>query len=464
LTLTQRDEESEEESDDYSPDTDESESDGAEYCDRRSVAAKTTAAPTPLAQAVARVKAARAARTEKGVKVQQVTLRRMVLSNAVAIGARLQYSFLHKGVEHSFEARLTIGVAARVVIAWSGQEFYSARKWTTTTKRTVKPGLSRSDVSPNLVVIPPDAAPGPAEASGGERCGTYWSDLVELCRKAIEKEREGKVLKTAANEAVDVAWAAAAAAAACTPRGQVCSVVSVDGAAAQDSLDRTSSAAASDAAPGSGAATTTATEVGTGAEKKTATLVVNKSVVDATTVNDELLLTFSREDGPAQGGGRNGGVVSPTWPSIRASALDVAPPLLAKLPADSVIETRIPSPSLTPSVRPTASASASASVEGGALSTISVVRSPLTDERAVLDALKRITTACEAQIDREVRENRLPFGALACACVLFVSFPYCWCACIVSHVCSSAHRATLAPPRSALLSTPPGPGLTDCRS
>ena len=213
LTLTQRDEESEEESDDYSPDTDESESDGAEYCDRRSVAAKTTAAPTPLAQAVARVKAARAARTEKGVKVQQVTLRRMVLSNAVAIGARLQYSFLHKGVEHSFEARLTIGVAARVVIAWSGQEFYSARKWTTTTKRTVKPGLSRSDVSPNLVVIPPDAAPGPAEASGGERCGTYWSDLVELCRKAIEKEREGKVLKTAANEAVDVAWAAAAAAA-----------------------------------------------------------------------------------------------------------------------------------------------------------------------------------------------------------------------------------------------------------
>ena len=74
-------------------------------------------------------------------------------------------------------------------------------------------------------------------------------------------------------------------------------LVSVDGAAAaQNSLDRTSSAAASAAAPGSGAATATATEVGKGAAKKTATLVVDKSVVDATTVNDELDLQASEID------------------------------------------------------------------------------------------------------------------------------------------------------------------------
>ena len=106
--------------------------------------AKIKGAPTPHAQAIARAKAAAAARAkmrararEKGgtaVTTIQATLNRMLLSNAVAIGERLAYSYMR----HSFEAPLTVGFAAPVVIAWKGTEFSSVLHWILATKRTLR--------------------------------------------------------------------------------------------------------------------------------------------------------------------------------------------------------------------------------------------------------------------------------------------------------------------------------------
>ena len=71
-----------------------------------------------------------------------------------------------------------------------------------------------------------------------------------------------------------------------------------------------------------------------------------------------MLLTFSREDRPPKAAAKRGArsVVPPKWTNMRASADDVASPLLAKLPAESVIETLVPpnllrSPAATPVVR-----------------------------------------------------------------------------------------------------------------
>ena len=91
-------------------------------------------------------------------------------------------------------------------------------------------------------------------------------------------------------------------------------------------------------------------------------------------------------------------------------------------------------------------------------SPISVVRSPATEERAVLAALKQISTACEAQIDLEVRSARNRFTLAPFFILLLLPLPCCDCVRYSAHSrynCVATHAPLRQPTQLADGSSPP---------